>query len=253
MWNYVLHVNTRAVALRVEVNDVPRWDRPGNDSDAISAVLNPWVAAGRNTLRLTIDWPEGISYEPGRADVDLTLERRPHQPGAGEPRVLARFRWPGKAEEAYPAAQALDFDVEPAPPSRLWPRVAPEALSPDAQSEIRALAARLHGALAARNTDLACDLLDFRTVDVAQSLYRPAAESRNGQRAALEELLTAENDLRLQPLRRDELELHPVAGSRLIWVTRPDRAPALMIHSRSGVSRMPLYVAKLNGNWTIVR
>lgn len=253
MWNYVLNLRSRMVAVRLDINDVPRCDRPGAVASSLSTILNPWIVPGPNTLRLSIDWPEGVSYEAGRARVELCLEARPNSPGAAEVRVLAKREWPGSAEEAYPAAQLIAFDVAEAPPGRLWPNAAPIELTPEAQSTIRQLVTRIHGALAARDVDRSAELLDFRTVDIGQSLHTPHAEARRGQRELLEELLAPDAVHELAPLDPETLELHPVAGGRLIWVTRPDRAAALAIDTPDGPLGMPLFVARINDQWTIVR
>lgn len=253
MWNYVLDVRTRVVAARLELNDVPRWDRPGKAVDSFSGLVNPWITPGRNTLRVAIDWPEGVSYEPGQARLDLTLAAQSTQPGSSESRVLARAEWPGKAKEAYPASVALEFDVLEAPPSQLWPKAEPIKLTPLVQSEIRNLATRLHEAFFIRNVDLACELLNFCSSDVARTLYRSADAARATYRDMLADLLKSDSDAELQPFHTNELELHPVAGSRAIWVTGPDRAAAIQWRRSEGVGGMSLYVAPIEGAWTIVR
>jgi len=253
MWNYVLDVRTRAVAARLELNDVPRWDRPGKVVDSFSGLVNPWIIPGRNSLRVMIDWPEGVSYEPGRAGLDLTLLAQSTQPGSSESRVLARAEWPGKAKEAYPASVALVFDVPEAPSSQLWPKAAPIKLTPVVQSEIRFHATRLHAALEARNVDLACELLNFCSSDVARTLYRSPDAARATYRDMMADLLKSDSDVELQPFHMNELELHPVAGSRVIWVTGPDRAKPIQWRGIEGSGGMSLYAAPIDGAWTIVR
>lgn len=252
MLNYTLTVRTQTVAVRLDLNGVPRWIRPGRPSDGLSANVNPWIMPGTNTLRLGIDWPDGVSYEPGRASLELRLDARPRTAATGG-RVLAACEWPGRDEEAYPAALTLAFEVTQAPPSRLWHSAAPIALTPQARDEIRTLVAHLHAALAERNIDRACELLDYRTVDVTQTLYQPAQEARAAQRAVLEALPATDGATALLPLHPDELELHPVADSRVVWVTRPDRAPAIEQHTADGALAMPLYVARIDNAWKIVR
>jgi hypothetical protein len=253
MWNYVLDVRTRAVAARLELNDVPRWDRPGKAFDSFSGLVNPWIVPGRNSLRVAIDWPAGESYEPGQVRVELTLTAQSTNPGTPESRVLARAEWPGKAKEAYPASVALEFDVPEAPPSQLWPKAAPIKLTPLVQSEIRNLATRLHEALFMRNVDMACELFNFCSSDVARTLYRSTDAARATYRDMLSDLLRSDSDAELQPFHTNELELHPVAGSRAIWVTGPDRAKAIQWRSSEGANGMSLYVAPIDGAWTIVR
>lgn len=253
MWNYVLDVRTRVAAARLEINDVLRWDRPGKSVDSFSGLVNPWIVPGRNKLRVTIDWPADVSYEPGRASLDLTLAAQPTQPGASETRVLARVEWPGKAKETYPASVALEFDVPEAPPSQLWPKAAPIKLTPAVQSEIRGLATRLHDALFIRNVDQACELFNFCSSDVARTLYRTTDSAKATYREMLGDLLRSDSDAELLPFYTNELELHPVAGSRMIWVTGPDRTAPIQWRSSEGGGRMSLYVAPIEGAWTIVR
>lgn len=250
---YTLTLRTRMVSVRVELNDVPRWSRPGREADHISSAVNPWIVPGRNTLRLAIDWPADLDYQPGRASVELRIESRPADRPTATPKVIVECVWPGAAPESYPAFEVLEFDVAQAPPSRLWSDAGPIELTPSAQLEIRGLTREVHAALSSGDVDRAAALLDFRTVDVGQSTFTPPDESRRGQRDALIQLLTPESGNRVEELHPQTLELHPVAGGKLIWVTGPDRAPAITIETEAGTTGFSLFMTKLKDTWTIVR
>ncbi len=248
---FTLEAESRAVDVRMDVNDVPLWLNTGEDYASQSRQINPWILPGRNTVRLAIDWPAGVSFQPGRARIELRIGSHCGDRSGGGAQTLAQRVWPTARDETYPAATSLEFEVPKPPPSRLWSQASPIVLTPPVQAEIAALAGRFHAALAGRDVERAAELLDFRCVDVAQTCYTPSGEARRAQRESLEAFL-AEADSP-EPLYPDTLELHPVARGRVIWVTRPDRAPAIEWAADGCASRIHLYVAPIGGAWTIVR
>lgn len=250
--HHVLNADARMVAVRLELNDVPLWNRPGGGSDHLSAGINPWILPGLNSLRIGVDWPEGVSYQARAARLDVVLAAKPVHSDLATPHVLMRAEWPDGKAEAYPAGELRTFTIAEAPPSRLWQSAPVVELTPVVHREIRELIAGVQDALAARNVDRVTQWFDFRTIDIAEATYSSVADARRGQREAFEQLLgDAANHV--EPLYLDTIELHPVASGRVIWVTRADRAPLFRFPGPDGVQSIQAYVARIDGAWTIVR
>ena len=251
---YVLKAEKDGVEMRVEVNDVPVlvWNNQGKNSRTDQ--LNAWLERGEATVRVRLERrAEPGETAPAPASATLTVAPVVKDQPAGKP--LLEFSWPpaNKEQEQYPFEKSFPFKVEDPPPSEFWTAAKPVNLGPQEREGAIAVVAELQEALAARNRERALDLLLWKAIDMRRAHYLDVQDARDDLTEYLGFFLDSP-DWEVAPLKRDQLEIHALAGNRLFWVTEPDSLDP--IRSKEGASptiRIPVYVAPLKGKWTIVR
>lgn len=274
--HYQLLCRTEGPLVRVDVNDVPlvRWERT---SGTTVEHLNPWLVAGPNEIRVVLAWP---ATDPGGGHVEVSIHQLSGEGTAFRDEVVAKLEWPPAVQgqvTAEAAARAvrlaerrarhealMEFSPAEPPPTQLWSSVGRMDLTQEAALEIAALAASLQRAADRLDLDGVAGMLEYRTRDLARAFHvseeevlrelvsvliatlpRDVLEGRRGIDPA-ELVVEAHENL------ESELQVHLVANGRLAWVTRADYAPALRTRGPPRFETS-LFVARIDGAWTIVR
>lgn len=249
---YVLHVEGRRLPAEVLVNEVPveRLD-PDGVSTATTQV-NMWILPGRNSLRVRGRATSGTNLEEAGLVVWLRRQQASLDgEGDGRPENVARIEWRPSDPRAY-FDQSSDFLAEPAPPSELWKRARPVSLDDDTRDAVTNLALSLEQALARRDRPAIAALLDFKTADIARTVYRSPADARAAQEESLE-LLLEDRDFVLSRLDPGSINFDLAADGRLVRLSRAG-LPALQgERSQGGRFLMPLYASLVGGKWVIAR
>jgi hypothetical protein len=249
---YVLHIEGRRLPAEVLVNEVP-IERVEPDSVATATTqVNMWILPGRNRLRVRGRAAPGT--DPGAARLVVWLRRQQASldgDGGGSDRNVARIEWRPSDPRAF-FDESSEFLADPAPPSELWRRARPVNLDGDTRDAVTRLALSLEQALASRDRQAISALLDFKTADIARTVYRSPADARAAQRESLD-LLLEDRSFVVTRLDPGSVDFDLAAGGRLVRLTRAG-LPALQgQRSQGGRFLLPLYASKVGGTWVIAR
>lgn len=252
---YVIKAEKDGLLAAIELNGVPilRWRNANHVSTTDQ--LNAWALPGENEVRVKIEWPEDEDFAPGKGTLEISIEALQVGENLGSTRPLLEFKWPPKNpdEEQYPYETTLKFNVTDPPPSDFWPNARRIHFTDRAREEIVAQLTQLHQAMTARDVDRVAQFFEFKSVDVRKAHYVDSSEAKADLREYLEYFLDDEN-WALPDLEPETLEMHVLAGNRVVWVTGPDFADP--IRTKDGASpgiRIPLYYGQTDGEWKIVR
>jgi hypothetical protein len=237
-------------AIRVSVGGVPLVI--DDDARGIKTVapINEWLEPGRNEVRLDLEWPWDGAVR-GRTEVEATVGLLE---GNAKPLVALRCPRPSPLVRRWPASISACFEAPIDARARVFAEAERiEAVDYDARAGALAAVRALHDALAAGDAERAVSLCDYRTRDKAAAYgVDPGRE-----RATVREIygkLVASPGWKLLPWEEAPLQTHLLAGGRLVWVTRFRAEPVLCTAPGLGFRvRMPVYVARIGGAWTIAR
>lgn len=251
---YVMNVERRVVNARVEFNGVPLvlWDGPGPQQ--VIEALNGWMMGTAHELRVRLEWPRNKRFAAGQAKflvrvAGLERDKPPSAKGA-----LCEFDWPAQGqEEQYPFETVLRFDTARPPASELWPRLRPMEFDDRGREGVLSVVREIHEAMGARDRARCASLLELKTLDIRHAFEIPPEEGRRDLAELLDELFGAP-DWAVAPLEPEKVELHVVAGNRLVWATLPGGvSPVRAADASSAGFSLPLYLGMLDGKWRVVR
>ncbi len=257
---FFLHVRALGAASLVSVNDAVVSVDLGADGVVVTDPVDTWIKPEENLLQVDLRWPEGQTFAPGRVEAEATVFIA--DPGSDSPRpgrVLARFEWPlpGHVEEEdqYPLRQQVAFQASPAPATRLWDEA--ETVTPLGQgdrAEIFRRVAELRQALMNQQPERAYDLLSYRYAEEA----RAEGKSEGSIRAAVLEGyrdMFSFGHLEYAPVDEQSLILRPLSDGKVVHAMRDGYQHAILaLHRPSGTGfGIPVYMARVGGQWTIVR
>ncbi len=251
---YIMNVERRAVDVSIEFNGVPivQWTGPGPQQ--VVEALNGWMIGTAQELRVRLEWPRRKRFAAGQAKflvrvAGLERDKPPSAKGA-----LCEFDWPieGQAEQ-YPYETVLRFDVGKPPPAELWTHARPMDFNDGGRAAVLDAVRQVHEAFGARDRARCAALLEYKALDVRRAFHIPPEEGRRDLAELLDELFSTP-DWAVAPLEPEKLELHVVAGNRVVWATMPGNVAAIRTAASSSAGfSLPLYLAPLEGKWTVVR
>jgi hypothetical protein len=252
---YVLHIEGRRLPAEVLVNEVPIERVEPDSVSTATTQVNMWIVPGRNRLRVRGQAAPGT--DPGAAQLVVWLRRQQASldgDGTGDSeggnRNVARIEWRPSDPRAY-FDQSSEFLADPAPPSELW-QALPVRLDGDTRDAVTRLALSLEQALASRDRLAIAALLDFKTADIARTVYRSPADARASQQESLD-LLLDDRSFAVTRLDPGSIDFDLAAGGRLVRLTRAG-LPALQgVRSQGGRFLLPLYASNVGGKWVIAR
>lgn len=251
---YVINAERRSLHVRVEVNGVPviLWETPA-PRQAFDQ-LNGWITPGTNEVRIRLEWPADQTYAPETGQFRMRLEAVEKGKKVGSGQALAEIEWPDALQpEAYPFETLMRFQAPETPPAELWTKARPFEFNDEMRNTVIDTVSSLHQALSARDRSNCMKLLEYKTVDIRRAFHISPDEGRKDLKELLEMLFDVD-DWAMAPLEVERLEMHVVGGNRLVWVTLPDYATPLRTAAESSAGfSLPVYLAPIDGRWTIVR
>lgn len=248
---YVLKLEASAVACEVSVNDVPLASVTGSAASNRLAFAAPWITEPAGIMSARILPPPIPPERPVERSAHAVLIALPSDAPAGEPEgeVIAEIRWsapPGDETEALPLQREARFSARPVPPMR-WQR---SRLSAGTPADAEALFAWIGGLQAAVERG---DVAHF--VRASEPGLRDLSEAMGldpqEQIEELTELLALNFPVTgLKPLVPDDLLYRPVAGGRLLAVTRRNGDPVIStLPDAARPYRYSLRAGMIDGQW----
>lgn len=254
-----LEIRTFGVMAEVGVNGVAIvGDTTGEGLHTIRPV-DDWLRSGTNTLTARIGWPEGPELERATnaevsARVCLADPSSPARPRAAS--VLAEFKWPvpDMPELEYlPLLVSEPFEVQDAPELRLWSESQSlRGLSSLDKSDIVALVERLRLAIVEGRHDEAYALSTIKFEDDIRANGGDPDELRE---TVIEQFgwMTSPATVESSPVTVGDAEFILCGDDRVVHVARPQSPDAFDVIGDAMKASVRVYVARINGEWTIVR
>lgn len=248
---YVLKLDSSGVACEVSINDVPLASVTGSQASNRLAFAAPWITEPAGMMSARILPPPLPPERPVERTAHAVLMALPPGTPSGEPdgQIVAEIRWsaaPGDETEALPAYREARFSARPAPPMR-WQR---SRLSAGTPTDAAALFAWISGLQAAVERG---DVAHFMRVsepglrDLAEAMGLDPQE----QIEEMTELLSLNFPIAgLKPMMPDDLAYRPVAGGRLLAVTRKNGDPVIStLPDAERPYRYNLRAGMVDGQW----
>ena len=236
----ILSLRSRGAVVEAGLHDAPLVRAAGPASTTVP--VNAGISPDDNRVTARISPWEGAA---SRAAVDLAV-------GFDDaPEPLVRFVWRAATEDFEPFAVELPLALpEDASTTDLWRFVRPNA--DDAAIE----AARRFGAdvatiFARRDAEVAAGLMAFRTRETARAFGLDEGQLVRDVRRQFGALLA--NGAEVLSIDRDAVRVTPCAGDRVLYLSRDDGGELVEVRTATGGSSMQVYVAEIDGRWTVVR
>ena len=257
---FYLNVRVLGVASTVSVNDALVSVDLEADGVVVTDPVDTWIKAGENLLQVELRWPEGQPFVTGQAEAEATLFIT--DPGSDSPRpgrVLARIEWPPaghmEEEDNYPLRRQATFQTSPVPPTRLWQEA--ETVTQLGQwdrAEIFKRVTDLRQALMSEQPERAFDLLSYRYAEEARAEGKPEARIWAAVLEGYRDMFSF-GHLDHAPVDEQNLILRPLSDGKVVHVMREGYMDAILaLHRPSGTGfGIPVYMARIAGQWTIVR
>lgn len=257
---YFLHVRATGIASVFSVNDAPVVVDLAADGVVVTDPVDTWIKPGKNQLVVDLGWPAGVDFVTGQASVQVQLFIA--DPGSESPRpgqTLARFVWPPAGHldqyDQYPLRHPVIFDVAPAPPTLLWHEAeVVTQLGQRDRAQIFQRVSELRQALMNEQPDLAYGLLAYRYAEEARAEGKSEGQIAAAVAEGYRDMFSF-GHLDYAPVDEQSLVLRPHADQQVVHVMRDGYQFAIMaLHRPSGTGfGIPVYMARIRGEWTIVR
>ena len=256
--NYtIIHCNAE-----VDLNGVPLTQTRRETAYSVTGAddIGRWLMPGVNVITVTLRPPEGNTGPDDRQLIEISVSTAARGQMSDEGTKIAFLRIPEKEGAPLPASikqatkKELRFTPASLPPCELWEKARPGKPDDAARAEILALVREYHAAYVIKDRAKLNDMLMFATLEAARSRHVPAEQAREMLKSGLTEMLS-EKSFAMEPLRTDRLVLRPIAGGRVMWVTNAGgEAPVRTRQMKDGgYVEFPVYVARIDGKWMIVR
>jgi len=251
-----LEMEHRQLRVVVWLNGVPLINSSVTERRERGVKLNPWIAEGANLLELSLGRPEDEADIPADALCRMVAYRAEYGP-EGQVWPLGQYAFDrGElelAEVGLTEAYSHEFSVEADDAFGRWAWQDGQPYEPKERVAIEAVVMRLHRALRTRDADAVLAEMSLRFEEVGRSIGVEAGELEGDLRRDIGELF-ASDEWQMQPLDVAGLELWPSRDGRLVQVTGPGGAPALVGSAAPGKPfAMSVAAAHLDGAWVVVR
>jgi hypothetical protein len=259
---YIVNYSISHCNAEVDLNGVPLTRTEKDNAYTITGTtdVGRWIVTGANVVTVTIRPLEGKPGPDDRQSIEISMSTAVKGQMSDEGTKIATLRIPEKEGDTSLASikqtvrKELRFTPASVPPSELWSKAKPEKLDDAAREEILKLVRDYHAAYAKKDQMKLYDMLLFATLEASRNRYFSADEAREMLKNGLKEMI-ADKGFAMEPLKVDLIILKPIAGGRIIWVTdSKNEAPLRSKQMKDGgYVEFPVYVARIDGKWMIVR
>ncbi len=234
-----LSAKVTGVCGEVSINDVPvlPWFECDEPRRFRPRSIMRWLRPGTNTVEIH----QRRASTDGRSDVEVEIVA-----SESKRRLL---RW-SSGERLQPIVTE-SFEAPTAPPTQLWRDAQVMEFGQTLRGRALALATDVHRASSARDPDAIVELQAYALRERARIHGRAHApeHARAGYAALFAE------GIQVRPFRASELVVELYGHGRIVTVTRPGHAPAVVLEGDDGrvVTRLDLHLAQIGGVLTWVR
>jgi hypothetical protein len=256
--HYRIESVSQVVGFNLLVNGAELFVNEGGRNHSSRIELNDWMVSGNNELAITIFWPGTAKFAEGTSSASFKLFVNDS--------LLREFQWPAAGVqdvlESYPYTINETFRAAGFPKVLMdrTERVISSAgnLPRSDQEEIATLADEVRQAFIEKNIPEINRLFKVKYTDLASARFTTAAA-----------LQTAANEIYSGLMEKEAYTVRPFYGRYGYFSTADDKVvrlvqgrigfpePALVITYREGRRTvrydLDLYLAKIDGQWVIIR
>ncbi len=262
---YILNYSFSNAVAEIEFNGVPvaKSRKEFNYSSSGFSDIGQWIFPGENTATLRVSSiikKEGeISAFP---NVDFSISIAKAGQMSNEGKKIISFCLP-ECEKTKATADAtikppfekkFVFVPDFPPPSELWSKAKQMPLDEKNKKLITKLISDYHSALAKKDLNKLYGLLLFRVQDLCRLRHFSPEQGAALAKADLKEML-ATKGFAMEPMNVKKLVFRPLVDGKVIWITIRDEEEPLQTKKLkdSGKIAFAVYVAYIDGKWTLVR
>lgn len=259
---YIINYTITHCDAEIDLNGVPlsRTEKKTDFTITGTTDVGRWIVPGANVITVTIRPLKGKPDPDDRQSIEISISTAVKGQMSDEGTKIAALRIPEKEGDTSLASikqtvrKELRFTPPSVPPSELWARSKPEKLDDAAREEILRLVTDYHAAYVKKDQVKLYDMLLFATLEASRNRYFSADEAKEMLKNGLKEMF-ADKSFAMEPLKADRIILKPVAGGRIVWVTDAGNDAPLKSKKMKdgGYIEFPVYAARIDGKWIIVR
>lgn len=257
---YTIRARSFGVGVWAGVNGSPTLVDQKGEGRAVFRDVNEWIMPQENKLSGVIVQPPGAPSPNGKpaggngayVNMEVYMADADGEPAGGAP-PLAKFSWPlPGAPQVFPFPFSVPFVIPRAIETRVWKAAeVVKRLEAADRQEILNLVNQLIDALSQGSKAGVVDLTKFRLDDEAIAQGYSSEDVRQAAANMVQAFSVVKQPP--APLTSQEAQISPVAGGRLFYVTRGSFGPAVLFEDDERRLSVNVYVAKVDGRWTIVR
>jgi hypothetical protein len=259
---YIINYAIHHCNAEVELNGVPVTKTNRDTAYTVTGVadVGMWLVPGANVITVTVRPPEGAVNPEDRHSIEVTVSTALKGQMSDEGTNIATLRLPEKEGGMSPGSvvktvkKELRFTPGNPPPSELWTKAKPVPLDSAAREAILGLVKDYHAAYVRKDRVRLHDMLLFAALEAARTRYYAEKEARKMLESGLAEMLSDRN-FAMEPLKIDRIVMKPIADGRVIRVTdeNGDAPVRTKKMNDGGLLEFPVYAARIDGKWMLVR
>ncbi len=245
---HMMTYKVNEVQAEIAINGVPVLYGEYAGPISYSGLVNMWVKPGKNVVTVRV-MPLSGPQKKGQFFEFTVSVGRSAQAAINGPK-LAQFRWRAEeSKEKLPLEKIFKFTPLEPPPSELWTKAEVLKLDEETRKGAEGCIERLSQALVRRDIEDLMSLLAFRFQERDRWLHGETETSAD-VRKDVKDLL---RDAEFQPVDMGSLEMHLVADGQLVWVTGKGLSRFLKGKGGEGETEADVYLARIEGSWTLAR
>lgn len=251
---YVIAVESGSLNFQVRLNDVPVKRMLEGRSGTSQTNVNPWIVEGTNTLEISLGLPAGDGPE-ARTDFQLRLFGAEHGRVPEPEEALIEFIWDAAAQplgETMTTVFTKEFLPEISFGRWRWQDSPPAPLTESDRQELVQLIREVHRVFKEKDAGGLTELMKLVSEEMARAMDIEEEELVTGQRQIFSNLF-ASDGWQIDPLEESALVFNPLAGGRLVEVTRPGGQPFLTGTTGEGQYASKFMFGRVAGAWQILR
>jgi len=254
---YFLKAETHDAIVTININDAQIISSPDTDSLNTIVPMNTWLTEGENKLSINISPPpEDVEdYNP-----NITISVFLHDPKSETPlakTTLATLKYRNKDEDIdkikFPLSRSIKFDFNKSIPNKLWTTGSDiTSISEEDKTEIVNTINLLTGSLTSNDINKAIELQKFKLNEEALSVNKDYSEFEHAATTTYK-LLADQTNLTSQPVKVENLKFNICGKNKLVLITTTDGENAISFSSDEMDFELEVFMAKIDGKWTIAR
>lgn len=250
---YYLNLETKNAIVTVLLNGAPIIK--STEIDSISAIepVNSWLLNDHNILSVVIESPHPTeeSYMPSVSASIFTHDNGSETPHPRE--ILSKLVFVGDEEANYPLTVSDEIQKTFSNKTKLWQEaIAITDLNGSDKEFIISLVNAFSTSLITNDVEKAIKLQRYKIEDDALAENKTFEQIENAVKVNYQ-WLAKQTGLIAQPLSIDNAEFTMCYNNKLIYVQRDNKEEAVALESDDLFFDVPIYVAKISGEWKIVR
>ncbi|ARN56918.1 hypothetical protein [Sedimentisphaera salicampi] len=262
---YALDIRVKGIEFELKINDVSLFSDPEAEGLKVQSPVNDWLFEGLNIFDFILYEPKPLpkanaqqgeeSQEPAKPEMLVKLSSIDFSGEYPQPdEVLMECRFPSEEIPKLSAMHTKEVKLEEAPESTLWSQAEDiTGRELEAEQTARKMIKEFAGSLESRNFEAAFEMMRYKFKEYASA---NGFEFERIREVVLEQYAMIEEfDFHYEDV-PDSATAHVIEGDgRILRVFRKDDKPAVVFSNPEEDScfGIPIYIARIGGEWKFVR